>query len=163
MGNLTTTRNKDLATTRAQNGALGGRPKGTKNRLTILKEKAMEKMEKSISIRTAKLVDAMTNIALGTHKMVRKYTDDEGRIRTETIRDEKRMQELLDTGTYGIDYIILQGKEGDWKAGNALLDRAFGKAPESVKHSGEVVFSLRGLAESRRALDVDNEDVTDEE
>ena len=41
----------------------------------------------------------------------------------------------------------------DWRAGNALFDRAYGKAKETVDLNGNVVFSLKGLAEKRAQLE----------
>lgn len=114
-------------------------------------------------MRAEKILEAQTNVALGTHKMLRLELDEAGMPHRRTVSDEREMQNLLDTGIYGKDYIIIVGKAADWKAGNALLDRAFGKANESVKHTGEVVFSLRGLANTRKNLDVDNDDITDEQ
>jgi len=51
------------------------------------------------------------------------------------------------------------GKDNDTvlKASNSLLDRAFGKAKESIDLSGNVQFSLKDLAQQR--LQVANEEV----
>jgi hypothetical protein len=51
------------------------------------------------------------------------------------------------------------GKDNDTvlKASNALLDRAFGKAKESIDFTGNVQFSLKDLAQQR--LTVANEEV----
>lgn len=145
-----------------KNALLGGRPKGAVSKLTKLKEKAQQQMELTISKRTQKLVDAISHVALGTHKMVRLELDEIGMLHRRTVSDMTEMQNLLDSGEYGKDYLIIIGKGPDWKAGAELLNRNFGKATESVKHSGEVGFSLRGLAQARETLPVDNEDITDE-
>ena len=51
------------------------------------------------------------------------------------------------------------GKDNDTilKASNALLDRAFGKAKESIDFTGNVQFSLKDLAQQR--LSIVNEEV----
>ncbi len=56
---------------------------------------------------------------------------------------------------------ILKAKEGDTKAFDSLLDRAFGKAKENLEISGDVKFSLSSLAqqwEERRKLPQDEQD-----
>lgn len=143
---------KSLAEIRAENGKLGGRPKGSKSKLTILKEKKRAKFEEHIAKMANKLTNAQAIVALGTHKMVRMYIGSDQKMHTETIRDEVRMQNLLDNGTYGVDYVIVVGNDPDWKAANALLDRTFGKATETVKHEGEVQFSLKLLAQHRKEI-----------
>lgn len=130
----------------------GGRPKGI-----TAATKAKLKAQKLLDIRIAKMADKLLNsqaiVALGTHRMVTVEIDEDGKKHIKTIRDEDRMQKLLDEGEYGIDYMILEGSKADWKAGNALLDRAFGKAKESLALSGEVTFSLKTLVDRRKAIE----------
>lgn len=137
------------------NGMLGGRPVGRKNRLTLLKDKMRDKIEKQIAGVSMKIINAQTNVALGMHKMLALTFDEDGKRHIETVRDEKRMQNLLDHGEYGVDYLIVEGEKADWKAGNALLDRAFGKASETLKVNGEVKFSLKTLAMQAREISAD--------
>lgn len=144
-------------------GLLGGRPKGSKSKLTILKEKKRGDFDKKIALMAEKLTNAQAIVAMGTHKMVRMYIGTDQKMHTETIRDEKRMQNLLDTGVYGVDYVIVVGNDPDWKAANALLDRTFGKAKETIDVNGEMKFSLKELSFSRELLKEKVIDVTDDE
>lgn len=154
---------KTLAQIRAENGKLGGRPLGTKNKLTILKEKKRADFDKSIALMAKKITNAQAIVALGNHKMIRMFKDADGTMHIETIKDETRMQNLLDTGVYGVDYIIVVGHEPDWKAGDALLNRVFGKATETVKHEGEIGFSLKALKDIRDNLKAKAKDITDDQ
>lgn len=131
-----------------------GRPKGSLNPDSILRARTKKNMDKRIFRMAEKLVSAQSIVALGTHKMIRMFMK-EGIPSVETIRDEKRMQDLLDNGVYGEDYLIVVGTLPDAKAANMLLDRAFGKAKESITLDGDVKFSLKELA-SRRAQLSDN-------
>ena len=120
-----------------KNGLKGGRPKSlevTKRELSESnRQLARKKIISRITIFADKLVNSQMIVALGTHKMIIVKKDAvTGEVHVETVRDEERMQSFLDTGVYGKDYLIVAGAEPDWKAANALLDRAFGKAVESV-------------------------------
>lgn len=136
----------------ANNGKKGGRPKGSLQPETILKIKTESAVRQHIFKMAKKLIDAQVITALGTHKMVIMTKDDEGVMHVETVRDEKHMNDLLETGVYGRDYLIVAGSAPDWKAANALLDRGYGKAKESLAVEVDVKFSLKGLAERRREL-----------
>lgn len=96
-----------------------------------------------------KIISAQAIVAMGTHKMVRKYMGSDGIPHVETIRDEKTMQDLIDNGEYGKDYLILVQSMPDWKAGNALLDRKYGKAKETIDLNVDTKFSLHDLADTR--------------
>ena len=91
-------------------------------------------------------------VAVGTHRMVTVTRDDEGKAHVETVRDVVMIDELLARGKYGEDYLILEGSAPDWRAADALLNRALGKAKETVEHTGDVKFSLTALAKQRRGL-----------
>ena len=112
-----------------------GRKKGSKLPKTLEKLKQLEALKQRVFAMTNKLVNAQAMIALGTHKMICVHKTAEG-MKAETVRDEDRMQSFLDTGVYGKDYLIVVGKEPDFRAGDALLNRAYGKPTESVEHSG---------------------------
>lgn len=84
------------------------------------------------------------------------------RYREEIIRDilgnsKKIIQQQLNVAslTVGRDE---KNNDTVMKATNSLLDRAFGKAKESIDFTGNVQFSLKELAKKR--LEVENEDVT---
>lgn len=144
-----------------KNALLAGRPKGKLNRLTVLKEKARIGFETDIAKMARKLTSAQAIAAVGTHKMIRIFMRD-GVKATEIIRDEKRMEDLLINGVYGKDYIIVEGRPGDYRAANALLDRTFGKAKENIKLDGEVKFSLIALAQRAEQMETIDNEVIDE-
>lgn len=146
-----------------KNGMLGGRPKGSLNKLTLLKEKRRNQIDKSIATMALKITNSQAMTALGTHKLLELYKDEStGLMQKRVVNDIKRIEKFLESGVYGVDYIIVVGKNPDWKAGNALLDRTFGKAKETVEHTGEVTFSLKALAESRRNIDDEPLDIESE-
>lgn len=126
---MTTLREKRIEAGRK--GGLAKKDKGTKK--TLLKEEVFEVAKQRVFAMTQKLVNAQSIVAVGTHKMVRTYKDASGMPHTEVIRDTDRMQELIDTGEYGKDYMILIGAEPDHKAASALLDRFYGKPTESIE------------------------------
>lgn len=111
---------------------------GSKSQKVLIKEKVREEMMQRIFGMTHKLVNAQYMNAIGTHKMIQVMNGPGDTKITRTVRDQDEMQRLLDEGIYGVDYIILMGKESDWKAANALLDRAMGKAKESIEINATV-------------------------
>jgi len=113
-----------------------GPKKGTKHKETITREAVAEKVRSQIMGMASKLVRAQAIAAFPAHRMIIITETSDGK-KIETVRDEDRMQELLDTGIVGKDYFIVEGRDGDWKAGNAMLDRALGKATESLKIGNE--------------------------
>lgn len=134
-----------------------GRPKGVLSPETILKNKAEKILRTRIYKMTDKLISAQSIVAIGTHKMIRISIDADGKKHVETVRDEKRMQNLLDTGVYGKDYIIVEGSLPDYRAADALLNRGYGKPKESLDLTGEVSFSLIGLIAKRKELAKESE------
>lgn len=70
----------------------------------------------------------------------------------ETIRDEKRIENLLDTAELGVDYFIVVGALPDNKAADSILNRAWGKPAETLDVNVEHKFSLKDLAARRDAI-----------
>ncbi len=118
-----------------------GRKRGVKSKHTLAnlktREQALELFQQRAFKMTNKLLDAQSIVAMGTHKMIAVTKDAEGKTHVETIRDEKRMQEFLDTGTYGIHYMIVEGSAPDFRAADAILNRALGKPTESIELTGK--------------------------
>lgn len=135
-----------------KNAQRAGRKKGKLLPKTIEKQKTLQAFNERVFQMADKLLNAQAVMALGSYKMIVIKKDSLGMDHVETIRDEKRMQKLLDTGTLGKDYFIVVGKLPDFKAGNALLDRAYGKAKETLGVEGELKFSLVRLAEERKII-----------
>ncbi len=125
-----------------------GRPKGSITQTTKRKIFAHKRLVERVFKMTDKLLNAQAVVALGSHKMLRPFIKD-GVPSVETIRDEKEMQRLIDTGVYGKDYLIVVGAMPDWRAIESLYNRAFGKAKETLELEGEVKFSLKDLAQRR--------------
>lgn len=130
-----------------------GRPKGAKNRLTILREKKRIEMETNIAKMTDKLVSSQAIAAIGSYRVVVVTTDAEGKKHLETVKSIKRIDELIAKKEHGKDYMILAGADPDWKAANAMLDRAYGKAKDTLEVQG--TFSLLMLG--KKAAQVDDE------
>ena len=122
-----------------------GRPAGKQNEASrvMAREKAYTNL--LIAKRAKKLVESQTIVAIGTHHMITIRFDDDGTRHTEIVRDDKRQEKLLTEGVYGKDYLIIEGTPADWRAGDALLNRAFGKPKETLEIDGEVGFTLRAL------------------
>lgn len=109
-----------------------GRPKGSRSLENIARDKALSAIQMRIFKMSMKLVNSQAVAALGTHKVITMEKDEDGVMHVKTIRDEKKMTELLDTGEYGKDYLIVVGAEPDWKAAESLFNRAYGKPSEYV-------------------------------
>ena len=118
---------------RALTSANNARKKaGTKSAKTLLKEQVRRELEQRMYHMSHKLLNAQAIAAVGTHKMIQIMNGPNDTKITRTIRHITEIERLLDTGVYGKDYIIIEGREGDWKAANAILDRALGKAKETI-------------------------------
>lgn len=140
-----------ISSEQARKNALigGGRPPGSLSAETRLKIKSEKLLRKRIYRITDKLFNSQAIAAIGTHKVV-VMTKKDGIVSVETVREIERIDDLIENGVYGKDYLIVAGAEPDWKAANALLDRGYGKAKESIAVDVDVKFSLKGLAQRRQ-------------
>lgn len=109
-----------------------GRPIGSKSFKTIQQQMVLDAVKDRIYKASAKLINSQLIAAEGTHKMVVKTKDSKSREVIRTIRDVEEMDKLLIKGVYGKDYFIVEGTLGDWRAGESLLHRAFGKPSETL-------------------------------
>lgn len=130
-----------------------GRPPGKLNEATRIMQRERAAFNLTASRMAKKLLRAQAVIALGTHHIVVRSVDAEGKVHIEIVRDEKRQEKLIEEGAYGKDYLILEGTPGDFRAVDSILNRAWGKPTENIDLSGEVKFSLVGLASQRAMLD----------
>lgn len=126
------------ATFKKKNGGKrvgAGRPMGAKSKRRLSHISTIEKAIEYFQQRTFGVVDKIFNaqmiVAQGSHKMLRMHLKN-GVVETETIRDMDKMQELLDTGEYGKDYVIVVGELPDFRAGDAILNRGLGKPTETL-------------------------------
>lgn len=136
---------------RALTSALNARnKKGTKSAKVLLREQVMQEIYQRVFMASHKLINAQMIQAVGTHKMIQIMEGPGNTKITRTIRSMDEMQRLLDEGVYGRDYVVIEGKPADWKAANAVLDRAFGKAKETfdINQTTEVI-----TPESKKATD----------
>lgn len=120
----------------ARKGA--GIKKGQKHLATIEREITLKDIEKQIQKRASKLVDSTYIAAMGTYQICILSRSSTGKVEYLRVRDDEKMKELLDNGEHGVDYFVFAGEPPEWKAGESLLNRGFGKARESVVHSGTV-------------------------
>ncbi len=120
-----------------KNAEKAGRPKGAKSPKTLDKEASLERIRQRVFAMSDKLINAQAVVAMGTYKMVRPYIGTDGLPKTETIRDMDDMEKLIQEGTLGKDYLIVEASAPDHKAADALLNRAYGKPTESIEHSGK--------------------------
>lgn len=126
-----------------------GRPKGAKSASTLLRERAKLNFEKRASKMSSKLYNAQAVQALGSWKMITIKIIDGVKTVT-TIRDEKEIEKLLDHGEINVDYFLVVGAMPDYKASDAILNRAWGKPKESIDLDVNVKVSLKELAEKRK-------------
>lgn len=140
---------KEQAVANLEKARKVGRPKG-KLPSTILKEKAQLNFAKRASKMSSKLYNAQAVQALGSWKMITITTDEFGQKHVRTIRDEKEIEILLDTGEVNVDYFLVVGAMPDYKASDAILNRAWGKPKESIDLDINVKVSLKELAEKRK-------------
>jgi len=115
-----------------------GQPKGNQQIATVVRAMELADIQSSVKLMAKKLVNSQAVAALSAHKMVILDRDENGKVHMTQIRDDNMMQELLDTGEYGKDYVIVEAREGDWKAADALLNRAFGRPKDTIEHKGAV-------------------------
>lgn len=134
-----------------------GRPKGRKNDATLEREAVAKAVQQKIFKMADKLVDSQMIVSMGTHRMCVITKGPDGKPSLETIRDSDRFNVLLETGKYGVDYIILAAADPDWKAGDALLNRALGKAPESVDITtkGQPIVQLSDIVAGKHKIKPD--------
>lgn len=132
-----------------------GRPAGKQNEANRIAAREKAAFNKSASLRARKILNAQTISALGTHHMLELIRDPKNPEiiwERHIVRDMKRQENFLDEGEYGRDYIIVEGTPADWRAGDAILNRAWGKPKETLEVEGEVKFSLRAINSNAGAL-----------
>lgn len=127
-----------------------GRPRGAQNEASkiLAREKAI--FNKKASLRANKILNATTIAALGTHHLLELIRDPNNReviLERHIVRDAKRQEHFLDEGEYGQEYIIVEGTPADWRAGDAILNRAWGKPKESIEVDHTHNFTLRAAHE----------------
>lgn len=139
-----------------------GRPKGSKNQKTVEEETAREYFRKRVINSVSKLIDSQMNLARGvqylfkieviwkTGKDGKKFAEKQKPV---IVKDKEEIASYLN-GEFDDkddnDYYFLTTEKPDNKALDSLLDRVFGKAKQSIEHSGSI--DLEGILEERRNL-----------
>lgn len=159
-------------------GKLGGRPAGAVGKLKKIELAERQTMEKLIYKKTAPLVRAGMSVALGqtfVYRIDKELGKRGGTVSQKhvLIEDAQEIARALDQISNGGEsedgsFYYITAKEPDIRAIEMLLNRAYGKPKESLTLDGEVQFSLKALAESRRSvmdepLHIENEIVIDKE
>ena len=130
---------KPKLTGRGGPGRGGGRKLGVKSKEKLsqikTKEEALELFQKRAFGMTNKILNAQMIVAQGSHKMIRTKRVN-GILKTEQVTDIDTIQDLLDNGVNGEDYEIVVGALPDFRAGDAILNRALGKPTEVIEMSG---------------------------
>ena len=158
-------------------GWKSGRPKGRKNRVTILQEVAKKKFDQKVLRLQSRLLNSQASRALGQQflykiekefvatgvdkdgeqkgywkNLVPKLVDKEDEIFEYLEKLAENNGAIDDENDPATAYYYLTSKEPDNNAIDSLLDRVHGKAKQSVHVDGEIKFSLIALAQKRKAL-----------
>jgi len=120
-----------------KNAKKAGRKKGSVNKDTKIVQAMQKTFREKVSKMATKLMKAQAVQALGYHKMLAVTRDADGKMSVETVRDKKRFDDFLENGVLGKDYMLVVAKEPDYKASDALMNRAWGRPKETVEVQGE--------------------------
>jgi hypothetical protein len=120
----------------AREGA--GRPKGSFSKETRERQEALRHFRARVNRRIDRLFNSQANLAEGVQLLIRKIktVDNKGKqtFKHEVVENEQEIIEVLDKGLGDIDgvYYYITTRVPDNKAIDSLLDRAYGKASQSV-------------------------------
>lgn len=120
-----------------------GRRPGSKNKKTLEKEAIKQKMEQRVMQNIDKLINAQFDLATGEKYLMVTRTIGRGakaRRETEIITDPKLIKKFLDDESSldsDDEYYFMTTKPANNQALQGLLDRTFGKAPQSIENTGE--------------------------
>lgn len=125
-----------------------GRPKGSKNKDTLLNAEAMRKYRDRVRKRLGRLLNAQFSLAEGLQYMIR-VTKIDGKISHERVTDPDEIVKALDGGVtkeegsnVDGDFYYITTEKPDIKALDSMLDRTFGKPQQHVDvTSGEEPIS----------------------
>lgn len=133
--------------TSAENGKLGGRPKGSKSQATLLREDAEAKYRQKWMDRFDELMEAQLSTAVGVKQFV--YRDDAGRYKV--IDDELELRARLNLG----EAVEIVTRLANPQAQIDVLNRLMGKPQEppqqlEVKGTINVVDVLKQRQAKRK-------------
>jgi len=151
-----------------------GRPEGSKNQDTIEEREALRKFKARVRMRVGRLFNAQVSLAEGLQFMIRRepVRNKKGNIvkyEHTIVEDENEICMALDEGVVhgqgkDIDgnYYYISVKAPDLKAIDSMMDRTFGKAPQSLDltSQGERIDGYVVEVIDKRE-DVDNDETED--
>jgi hypothetical protein len=144
--------------TSRKNGEKGGRPPGRKNDATLVREAELERLRQRIFQATDVLVDAQLGLARGKSFLFKADTDDDGKSRRPIlVTDPEEIAAYLQENYNELEttYYYISTEKPDNAAIKDLLDRAYGKAAQSLELSGPGGDPLTAnlSASDRKAID----------
>lgn len=117
-----------------------GRREGSKNKKTLEQDEAIHQFRERVRKNVDKLFNAQISKALGEHMLFVKVTERDSKGKTkrvyyERVEDEETIKEFLDDEDSMNDdehYYYLTTRPADNKAIDSMMDRAFGRANQSM-------------------------------
>lgn len=121
----------------------GGRPKGSKNKATLEKQKVAEAFNQRVMANANALFNAQLTLAVGSQKVFRVDETGEGKSKKREhvlVTDADEIKVLLDEhdGRNGVVdgvYYYFSDVLPDNRAIDSMLNRAIGKPKESIEHT----------------------------
>lgn len=142
-----------------------GRPKGSKDPDTLDREEAARQFRERVAKNTHKLFNAQLDLAVGEKYLMVTHTNGKGsRAKRETtivtntdLIKQYLDEELDDTDS---DYYFMTTRPANNQALEGMLNRTFGKAPETldVTSNGETISNLVALP-IKKSDDYDADDL----
>lgn len=132
-----------------ENAKKGGRKKGGKNKKTLILEQAQKEFDIQVAKIAKQLLLAQATEALGARQLIRKdeiYNKKGKMVKVEfnVVTDPKEMERVFNEwqdidGSGEVDgkFYMTTIDKPNYRASDALLNRAFGRPKETVKLSGD--------------------------
>lgn len=116
-----------------------GRPTGKQNASTMERAAIKKAFEERVAANADRLFNFQMTLAQGVTYLFRIHTDEKGnKSKPELVESQAEISAYLN-GEYDgdpEDYYFITTERPDNKAIDSMLDRAFGKAPQKLEHSG---------------------------
>jgi hypothetical protein len=119
-----------------ENGKLGGRPKGSLNQATKEKKEAEKQFIARVVKSVNRLFNAQISIAEGCTYLYRIEETGEGKKKHVLVTSPGEIEAYLDSDVDEKDYYYITTEKPDNKAIDSLMDRAFGKARQTIGLDG---------------------------
>jgi hypothetical protein len=124
-----------------ENGKKGGRPPGSKSKTTLEKQEALKRFQERVRAHVDPLFESQLTLARGMTYLFRVDKIKRGKEIIEkhvVVDDPEEIRQYLDDEVDEDTYYYITTKDPDNKAIDSLLDRTFGKAPQSVDIKGDI-------------------------